>query len=94
VVAVVGRAARREERLGDPVDLLIVASELAGATRWADRFRGLADGLAERYGVVLRPIGYDLASAKAMWTARTSAAERSVREAELVHGSPLLEVLS
>lgn len=92
-VAVIGRAARREERLGDPVDLLILAETVPMAERWVDRFAGLGQGLESRFGVSLRPIGYDLAGAKAMWAVRTSAAERSVLESELIHGLPIIDLV-
>ncbi|MDX2262651.1 MAG: hypothetical protein SFU84_13240 [Gemmatimonadales bacterium] len=92
-VAVIGRAARREERLGDPVDLLILAETVPMAERWVDRFAGLGQGLEARFGVSLRPIGYDLAGAKAMWAVRTLAAERSVLESELIHGRPIIELV-
>ncbi len=92
-VAVIGRAARREERLGDPVDLLILAETVAIAERWVDRFAGLGQGLEPRFGVSLRPIGYDIAGAKAMWSVRTLAAERSVLESELIHGRPIIDLV-
>ena len=92
-VAVIGRAARREERLGEPVDLLILAETVPMAERWVDRFAGLGQGLESRFGVSLRPIGYDLAGAKAMWALRTLAAERSVLESELIHGRPIIDLV-
>lgn len=92
-VAVIGRAARREERLGEPLDLLIIGETIAIAELWVARYTGLSEGLQGRFGVNLRPIGYDLAGARSMWAVRTSAADRSVRDAELLHGRPLLGLL-
>lgn len=92
-VAVIGRAARREERLGEPVDLLILAETVPVAERWVARFTALSEGLDGRFGVTLRPIGYDLDGARAMWAVRTSSAERSVKEAELLHGLPILDLV-
>lgn len=92
-VAVIGRASRREERLGEPVDLLILAETVPVATLWVSRYSALSEGIEARFGVTLRPIGYDLVEARAMWTTRTSAAERSVREAEMLHGRPILDLV-
>lgn len=92
-VAVIGRAARREERLGEPVDLLILTETVPVATLWVSRYSALSEGLEARFGVTLRPIGYDLVEARTMWAARTLSAERSVREAELLHGSPILDLV-
>jgi DNA-binding transcriptional ArsR family regulator len=92
-VAVVGRAARREERLGEPIDLLVLGETGAVAQQWVARFAILSQGLELRFGVTLRPIGYDLAEARAMWTTRTSVAERLVKEAELLHGRPILDLV-
>mgnify|MGYP003498974793 CR=1 FL=1 len=93
-VAVVGRVATRSERIGDPLDLLLLAADDATAARWVERFASLGDGVAARFGVTLRPIGYGLDAAREMWAARTSAAQQTVREAERVHGAELLVLLS
>jgi|CXWL01.1.fsa_nt_gi DNA-binding MarR family transcriptional regulator len=92
-VAVVGRAATRDERLGDPVDLLIITTDNPSAKRWVDRYTALGDGIASRFGATLRPIGYDLAEAKQVWAVRTSAAERAVLQAELIHGTEVRSLL-
>ncbi|MBP6443787.1 MAG: hypothetical protein KA267_07190 [Gemmatimonadales bacterium] len=93
-VAVVGRVATRSERIGDPLDLLLLTADDATAARWVERFASLGDGVAARFGVTLRPIGYGLDAAREMWAARTSAAEQTVRQAERVHGAELLVLLS
>jgi DNA-binding transcriptional ArsR family regulator len=92
-VAVIGRAARREERLGESVDLLVIAETASGAEEWVGRYSGMSDGLEARFGARLRVIGYDLAEARQMWAVRTSTAERSVREAELLHGQPVMQLV-
>lgn len=92
-VAVVGRVATRSERLGDPVDLLILAADEPSAARAVAGFASLADSVATRFGVTLRPIGYGLNAAREMWAVRTSAAEQTVRMAEMVHGTELLVLL-
>lgn len=92
-VAIVGRAATRDERLGDPVDLLILASDDAAAERWRVRYSDFSDGLRGRFGAELRPIGYGIANARAMWAVRTLPAERTVQEAELIYGRSVLELI-
>jgi hypothetical protein len=93
-VAIVGRAAIRNERLGDPVDLLILASDDEAAERWRARFANLSDGMRRRFGAELRPIGYGIASARAMWAVRTSSAQRAVQDAELIYGRSILELMA
>jgi hypothetical protein len=46
-----------------------------------------------RFGAALRAMVYDRASARTMWRTRTPAAERNVRESELLAGSPLMALL-
>ena len=60
----------------------------------AHAFDELGESLAHRFGVRLTLVSYDLATARAMWRTRTVAAERSVKEAELLVGTPLEELLS
>lgn len=93
-VAVVGRVAARSERLGDSLDLLLITADNQSADRWVDRYRAAGEGLAARFGATIRPIGYGLDAARAMWAVRTSSAERTVLEAELIHGQELLSLLS
>ncbi len=92
-VAVVGRAATRSERLGDPIDLLILAADDAAAERWRGRFADLSDSIRNRFGAELRPIGYGIEGARAMWAARTLSAQRTVQDAELIHGRTILELI-
>ncbi len=92
-VAVVGRVATRTERLGDPVDLLIIATDSATSARWVERYESFGEGLTARFGATLRPIGYGLEAARTMWAARTSSAELAVRQAEQVYGEELLTIL-
>ena len=92
--AVVGSVARREELLGGALDLLIIATDVGAVKRSVTRFDELGESLAHRFGVRLTLVSYDLATARAMWRTRTVAAERSVKEAELLVGTPLEELLS
>ena len=92
-VAVVGRVATRSERLGDPLDLLILATDEIAARRWVERFAALSTGIENRFGVTIRPMGYSHQEARDMWTVRTSSADRTVRQAELIHGTEALTLL-
>lgn len=93
-VAVVGRVAARSERLGDSLDLLLITADNQSADRWVDRYGAAGEGLAARFGATIRPIGYGLEEARGMWAVRTLSAERTVLEAELIHGQELLTLLS
>jgi DNA-binding transcriptional ArsR family regulator len=92
--ALVGPAARREERLGAGLDLLLIASDSRAATRCRERFDAAADAIVSRFGVRLKLLVYDVATAQAMWRTRTAAAIRDVSEAQQLGGTPLLELLS
>ena len=92
--AIVGATARREERLGGNVDVVLIGTDRDAAARCRERFAAAADGLASRFGARLKVIAYDLATARAMWRTRTAAAMRDVRDSELLAGTPLEELLS
>lgn len=92
--ALVGPAARREERLGSSLDLLLIAGDSRAAARCRERFAAAADEIRSRFGVKLKLLVYDVATARAMWRTRTTAAIRDVSEAQLLAGTPLMEVLS
>jgi DNA-binding transcriptional ArsR family regulator len=92
--AIVGAAARREERLGSGLDVVLIARDSGAGSRCRERFVTAADGINLRFGAQLKLIVYDLATARVMWRTRTTAATRDVREAELLAGTPLVELLS
>lgn len=92
--AVVGPAARREERLDRGLDLLLIANDSRAAARCRERFAAAANEIRSRFGVRLQLLVYDAATARAMWRTRTAAAIRDVREAQLLAGTPLMELLS
>jgi len=90
----IGPVARREEMLGGTIDLLLIGQDDASTKRCVDRLTTIDEMLLVRFGVQLKVIPYDLATARAMWRTRTPAAERGVNEAELLVGAPLVELLS
>jgi hypothetical protein len=92
--AIVGAAARRQEQLGTALELVLVARDSVAASRCRERFLAVADGATSRYGATFKLIVYDLATARAMWRTRTDAATRDVRDAELLAGTPLADLLS
>ena len=91
--ALVGAVARREEMLGGTIDLLMIAKDAVSTKRCVERLGATEDSLLTRFGVTLKVISYDLATARAMWRTRTPAAERGVNEAELLVGAPLVDLL-
>lgn len=91
--AVLGAAARGEERIGDPLELLLLAETGDAADRAKRAFERRADELGLRYGVRLAVTAYDLATARRLWGTRTAAAERNVRGAEGLVGAPIAELL-
>lgn len=91
--AIVGAAARREEVLGSPLEVVVFVTDANAAPRCRAAFDAAAGTIASRFGAELKVMLYDLAAARAMWRTRTPAAERSVRESELLAGSSLAALL-
>jgi DNA-binding transcriptional ArsR family regulator len=91
--AIVGAVARREEVLGGAIEIVVFVSDAAGVVHARGAFDAASEGIASRFGVGVRVMVYDVASARAMWRTRTPAAERSMRESELFAGSPLVALL-
>jgi DNA-binding transcriptional ArsR family regulator len=87
--AMVGAAARREERLSDPVELVLVARDGAAVARISQRFDAAEGMLRGRFGVRLLLHPYPLDTAQLMWRTRTAAAVATVRSAESLVGPPL-----
>ena len=87
-LAIVGTTARREERLGEAVEVVLVARDQAAATSLTERFESSADTLAGRFGVTLACMSYDLVGLRALWQ-RDNAI---LREVEQLLGVPLLEL--
>jgi len=92
--AVIGSVARREESIGDGLEILLIASDSAAVDRVTARFEAGGGLLAEKFGATLKLVSYDLATARAMWRTRTPAAEGNVKAAELLVGTPPLELLN
>ncbi|MGH7582882.1 MAG: hypothetical protein ACREL5_06645 [Gemmatimonadales bacterium] len=92
--AIVGAATRREESLGEGVQLVAVAADSGSVAICRQRFAAVAELLRARFGVTVTLLAYDLAAARTMWRAPTAAARRDVRGAELIGGTPLEVLLS
>ena len=92
--AIVGAAARREEVLGGALEVVIFVADAAGVPRCRGAFDAAGEAIALRFGVELKVMCYDLATARAMWRSRTPAAVRNVRESELLAGSSLASLLA
>lgn len=91
--AIVGATARREERLGEAVEVILVAADPAAATRWQERFESAADSLANRFGVAFQFDGHDLAGAIKLWQGQSDEGVEMLRGAESLVGAPLLELV-
>ena len=91
--AITGAAARREEVLGGGLEVVVFAADADGAASCRAAFDAVRESLADRFGVQLKATVYEVAAARAMWRTRTPAAERGVRESELLAGSTLVAVL-
>ncbi|MGH7524784.1 MAG: hypothetical protein ACREK8_10790 [Gemmatimonadales bacterium] len=92
--SLVGGIARRTERLGSDVEVVLIARDAAAERATRQRFTAALDGIRARYGVTFHLIAYDLATARTMWQTRTAAAMREVRDAEHLAGSSLSDVLA
>ena len=88
-LAIVGATARRVERLGEAVEVVLVARDQAAATRLTERFGSSADALAGRFGVTLAYRSYDLDGIRAIRQSDPAI----LREAEQLLGVPLLELV-
>ncbi|MEO5800525.1 MAG: hypothetical protein ABIZ70_08835 [Gemmatimonadales bacterium] len=93
-VAIVGLAARQEERIGDPLELLILAQDEPTANRWVKTFGLAAQELERRFGARLSVTGYSLERARQLWLSRTVTAERSIATAIPLIGGEVAELLS
>jgi hypothetical protein len=89
----VGGVARREERIGDRIDLVVIGADRATLVSLRARIERSAASMRNAFGVALHVIAYDVDTARAMWRTRTAAAERDVEGAELIAGAPLAEIL-
>jgi DNA-binding transcriptional ArsR family regulator len=92
--AIVGAAARREETLGSDLEIVLIVRDPGAVSRCQERFAAGVDRVNARFGVTVKVITYDVATARAMWRTRTPAATRNVRESELLAGMTLEELLS
>lgn len=91
--SLVGGVARRTERLGADVEVVLIVRDPAAERTVRPRFAAALDGIRTRYGVTVRLIAYDLDTARTMWRTRTAAAMREVRDAEHLAGLSLSEAL-
>lgn len=91
--AIIGASARREELLGEPIEIAVFVAEAADVARCRAAFETASEAITARFGASLKPIVYDLAAARGMWRTRTPAAERIVRESELLAGTALESLL-
>lgn len=87
-LAIVGATARREERLGAAVEIVLVAGDRASAARLAERFESSASALTGRFGVTVACTCYDLAGIQALWQRDPAI----LREAEQLLGLSLVEL--
>lgn len=91
--AMVGAAARREEHLGEAVELVLVTRDRAAVKGVSGRFAAAGEMLRGRFGVDLLLHPYPLDTARQMWRTRTAAAVATVRSAESLVGPPLEQLL-
>ena len=92
-VAIIGAGSRGRETVGEPLELLLLATEARLAMRWQLKFEQAGGELLRRFGVRLSLIGYDLDRARKLWRTRTPAAEQAIATAELLAGAPILPLL-
>ena len=92
-LAIVGATALREERRGQAVEVILVASDLASVARILERFESSADALLARFGVTLDCRGHDLAGIRKLWQGHTVQTDEMVRAAEPLAGVPLLALV-
>lgn len=91
--ALVGKVAARVEGSGDPCELLLIATNPDAVTRVTNAANRAAPDFGQRFGVVLKVIGYDREGARAIWARRTPATQQAVQAAESLIGPPISEVV-
>ena len=91
--AMIGAVARREELLGEEIEIILLVREASGVARCAERVDLAAESISTKFGVRLKLTAYDIATARTVWRQRTAATERDLRDAELLVGEPLAAML-
>jgi hypothetical protein len=92
-LALVGATTRREERLGEAVEVVLVGSDAPTADRWMERYQSAADALTKRFGVEFHFTGYDLGQVRALWRTATAPVLSTLRSAESLSGASLLDLV-
>jgi len=92
--AFVGPVATGQERVSDPIRIVLITEDSESVRRWVDQIVAATEGLWTRYGLRLEVTGYDLQSARRMWTTRTAQADRLVADADILIGPPLESLLA
>ncbi len=92
-LALVGATTRREERLGEAVEVVLVGTDAPAADRWVKRFESAADALGLRFGVAFQFISHDLAGFREWWQDQSNGADAMMRGAESLVGVPLLALV-
>jgi len=93
-VAVFGSVARAQEAPVSDLDLLVIGRTPTAADHWRSRYLDAAPGLQKRFGALVNPVAYALAEARRRWTQRLSPFPEVMRDAVVVAGSALREVLA
>jgi predicted nucleotidyltransferase len=92
-VALFGSVARAEERPASDLDILLIGRTRAAAERWRGRYLEAAPGLQARFGARVNPVAYPLPEARQRWARRHPPFPELVRDAVVLVGPPLQEVL-
>jgi hypothetical protein len=88
-----GSAARAEDLSSSDLDLLLIAKDAPSLERAGYAIGDAEEGLARRFGVMVRPIGYSLAQARRLWKQRRAPLAEVHRDGIPILGPPLRELL-
>lgn len=92
-VALVGRMARGDDTATSDVDVLLLGRTRGDAERWRAQYLAAAPRLGARFGARVNPIAYSIGEARARWQERAAPLPELVRDALVLVGPPLAEVL-
>ena len=93
-LALFGSVARSEDALKSDLDVLCITPNERARGSTLERTEASSEDLCKRFGARLRPIAYTLTEARRLWRAHRAPLPEAVRDAVVLAGPPLRQLLS